>query len=171
MLAAEIRDGHASRVLGEAPHVAEVTGGYHGSAGQIRDRDDECVDDEFGAGPDAPEQLSGSHADAGVNRMHLDALPPHASEDRGVRSTATYHLGKDYRDNADGQISPAHLDHEGSNPVAPASRSVRDRRHSLAIQKEHQPARRVAPPGCVRSDSQRSTSRAAQSNVSGGTGP
>ena len=158
-------------MLSEAPHVAGVPGGYHGPAGQIRDRYDECVDGEFGASPDAPEQLSSSHADAGINRMHQDALSPHASEDGCVRSTATYHLGKNCRDNPDGQLSPTHLDDQCSDAVAPASRSVRDRRHGLAVEKEHQPARRAAPLGCVRSNSQRSTMRAAQSNVSSGTGP
>ncbi len=90
------------------------------------------------------------------------------SEHTRICRTATHHLGQHRCHGCDRQLSPAHLGDQRSDPVTTRNRPLCHRQQRLAVQ-QHQPTSVREPSDRVAAQS--STSRAAHSRVSSGTGP
>ncbi len=159
-------DRHVGGPGAQAREILEIDRGNDRTSCEVGYCDKKGVDGKFRAGADCAEQLASPDADDGIDWPHLHPLAPQASEDCRIGRSAPHHLGQDRGHSCDRQLASTHLDHKGADPVPPFRRALAERRQRFAVEKQHQPALRR-----VRFESHSSTSRAAHSSVSDGTGP
>lgn len=117
--------------------VIDVDGRDDPTSGEIGHRDDEGIHGEARIPARGAQELSGSHSDSRVDRVHLDAFAPEAGEHRCIGRSSSDDLREDRGDGSYRQIASSHLRDEGSNTIAALSGSARYRRQRFAIQKQH----------------------------------
>ena len=107
-----------------------------------------------------------------IELMHLDAFASETSEHRRVPGVASDDLREHSCHCANRQVASAHLGDQGPHAVAAAGRSMRNRGDGFAVEEQHQLARRrFRGPRWFCCRAHVSTSSAAHSSVSAGTGP
>jgi len=111
-------------VAREQAEITGVSGCYNCSATQIPDRDDECVDSVFGACAGGAEELPGPHADATVDRVHLDSFSAEPGEHGGIARMPAHDLGEYGGHSSYQELASAYLSDKGPDSVSAMDRPM-----------------------------------------------
>ena len=108
--------------------VIGVDGGDQSASREIRHCNGESVHGEGRTPARGAEELPRSHTHARVYRIHLHAFALEPREHRSIGWSSSDDFREDRGYGSDRKLTPAHLCDEGSNPIAPLSRSAGNRR-------------------------------------------
>ena len=130
-------DPDVPRVRRQTLEIVDVDRRNQASPGEIGHGDDEGIHGEDRGPARGAEELSGSHANSCIDRIHLHAFALEPGKHSGIFSSSSNDFCEDRGDGSYRQVASSHLRDEGSNTIAPLSWPARYRRKRFAIEKQH----------------------------------
>ncbi len=152
-------DLDVARLASQLFEVSFVHSRYDRPPDEVGDSHDERVNSLLRAEAGTAEQLSSSHPDAYIDRVHFDALATQPGEDGSVPGAAPDNFRQHRGDGSHRELPPSHLCYERPHPVTSGCRTISEAGDRLAVKQEHRLQNAKAGFGHARSPSAQQTGR------------